>query len=121
MAHKLLNAVTTTGVSSSIALNYPTASHTVQVDFVDANASITAMTVVLQACAQNKDTSDADAIWFDLQSYALTGANLTAKSAMFHTVNKPVERVRVNLLTATGIGAGDTVTVRYIQGGCYEN
>lgn len=118
MAHKLLNAVSTIGASESVHLDKPTKDHTVEVSYTDVGGAITVLTIVLQASAQNKNTSDALASWYDLQTYTFTAGDITAKKAMFHVVNKPVERIRVNLTVATGIVAGDFVTVRYIQGGC---
>lgn len=113
----MLDAVSAIGASASISLSAPTKDHTVEVNYTDAGGAITAMTIVLQASAQNMDTPDASATWYDLQAYVLTAGDIAAKKAMFHVVNKPVERVRLNLTVATGIVAGDFVTARYIQGG----
>ena len=52
--------------------------------------------------------------FYDLQTYTLSAGEITAKQAMFHVVNKPVNFVRAYLSTLTGTGE---VTVRYSMKG----
>lgn len=50
----------------------------------------------------------------DLDTHAFSAAEITAKRAMFHTVNKPARYVRVYLSALTGTGQ---VTARYMPYG----
>lgn len=113
MAFRMLNGVYTVGASPSLNLDEVCGQHTVQVSYID-TANITAMTVVLQATADNPSIPDATAKWSDLITYALLPADITAKGAMFHVVNKPVQRIRVNITILTGAVLGNLITVKYI-------
>lgn len=117
MAHKLLNAVTATGPGSSIFLQEKQEDHTVQIEYIDANASISALVVNLEGSLDGRDIPDASAQWFVLDTYTFDAAALLVKKGMFHTLSKLVTRVRLNLVTATGIGAGDSVSAKYQIGG----
>ena len=107
----LLSGVAATGASKGVTLSDFSSTHTVEVYYTDANASITVLTVDLEGSIDPSRTADASAHWFQLASYTLTSAELTAKQAMFHVVNKGASRLRVNITTLTGADAGDAVTV----------
>ena len=117
MAHLLLNQVTATGKSASIFLDRATTDHTVEVDWLDPTNNITALVAALEGSISNRGVSDADAVWTQLTSHTASAGDITAEEFIFHVVNKPVTRVRINLSTLTGgAGAGDVVNARYIQG-----
>lgn len=116
MSHLLLNGVAATGASSSVFLHKAKSEHTCTCYYTDANASISALVIKLQGSDDNKGVADASAHWYDLQTYTFAAADITSKQAMFHTVNKPVKRVRLNITTLTGAGAGDLVYARYTEG-----
>lgn len=91
--------------------------HTVDISFVDVNASITALIVDLEGTIDGDNISDANAIWFQMDRHAFLAAELTAKKAMFQSLNIPVCRVRANITTLTGEdGVNDLITVRYQPG-----
>jgi len=112
----LLNGVSATGAGDGQLIG-TTEKHTVSVYYTDANASISALVVAFQASNDPASVTDANAHWYTVASHTFTASELTAKQAMFHIVNAPVERVRLNVTTATGIGAGvDAVYARYTAG-----
>lgn len=102
-------------ITYSPSLKLPTTvkDHAMYVSIVDADSSITALTVVLQATDSGWDVSDANANWYNLESYALSAGDLSAKKAYIASVNKPAKRVRCGISAITGAGAGDGVTIRY--------
>ena len=119
MAHLLLNQVTATGVGPGIHLAEVTSEHTVSVDWLDPTNNITAITVDLEGSISNRGVSDADAKWFQLASHTADAGEITAEEFMFHVINKPIKRVRLNMPTLTGgAGAGDVVNGRYEEGEC---
>jgi hypothetical protein len=88
------------------------------VRLVDANASITAVTVKLEATHDPVTVLDANAQWFELASHDFTAGELTALKAYFSVVNMPAKRVRLNLSTLTGgDGVNDLVYGYYQRGG----
>jgi len=91
----LLSGATETGAGSLWKLSNSTDIHTVQVVFT---GTITALTVALEG------SIDEDNIAV-LQTHALSDAEISAKAAMFHVVNKLVEYVRINITTFTGSGS----------------
>lgn len=113
---KLLDAVAATGASNSWFLPFAKSKHTVSMTVVDANAGISAITLKLQGSHNGRDVTDANATWYDLAEHAFSAAELTALAAMFHVTDKPVGRIRLNLTTLTGNGAGDTLTGIYNNG-----
>ena len=117
MKVKLLDAATAAGASNSVVLNAPVSNHTVECTYVDANASISAVTIKLQGSLDDRGVTDGNANWYDLATHTFSAAEITAKKAMFHVTDKPVTRVRLNLSTLTGEGAGDTVTAYYLAAG----
>lgn len=114
MAFKMLSGVHATGASPSLFLHEKCKDHTVEVDWANGNGTVTAMTVKLQGSAEGRGTTDSDANWFDLDTYALVAADLAAFNAMFHLINKVIQRVRVNITTLTGAGTTTSINVRYI-------
>lgn len=103
-------------VSSSIFLTHPVSKHTVDLRLVDANGSISALTVDLEATLDGRAVLDADAQWYSIASHPFTGPELTALAAMFHVVDAPTKRVRLKVTTSTGEASGDTLTGRYQEG-----
>jgi hypothetical protein len=69
-------------------------------------------TVVATAVTVDLEGSLDDTTWFQLARHAFSAAEITAESAMFHVVDKPVRYVRANLIALTG-GTAPTVTVLY--------
>ena len=102
MAVKLLDAVTSTGVSASFRINALVKSHTVQSTITGAP---TAVTVDLEGSVDNVS-------FFQLASDPYQPGDLTAQGAMFHVADKPVKFIRVNLTALTG-GTSPTVTAVY--------
>jgi hypothetical protein len=114
MAHLMLDGVEATGASASIFPKKVVKDHTVACYYIDADSSVTAVTVNLEASDDNRGVADADAHWYTLASYSLAADEITAKKAMFHVINKPVKRVRLKLDVFTGAGSGDKLYGRYI-------
>ncbi len=113
MAHLLLADAKTIGAGNSIQLSKPVSDHTVAVDYVDADSTISNIVVALQGSVSNRGESDSSAKWFDLAAYTFTSADRSAKSAMFHVVSRPVNRVRLNIITLNGADTNDFVNARY--------
>lgn len=113
MAFRMLRDVYVVGPSPSLNLDEVCGQHTVAVSYTD-TGNITALTVSLQATADNPSIPNESAVWFDLVIYPFIAGDITAKSAMFHIVNKPVQRVRVNLTVVTGAVLGNKINVKYI-------
>ncbi len=97
-----LNAVTSTGVSDIKQLPFLVEKHTVQVTITGAPSAVT---VDLEGSLDGET-------FFVLSTHPFTGGELTATAAMFHTVDKPVTYIRLNLLTLTA-GTSPTVTAKY--------
>ena len=95
-----------TGTSDTIYLDGLYEDFTVEGFYVDANASISAVTLVLQGAI---DTDTRLGQWHDLATHVFTAGEITGKKAMYHVISKPVTRVRFNLSTLTGKDATDTV------------
>ena len=118
-SYKLLDGVAATGASAkSFTIHdedIPNM-HTVAVYYTDANASISALVVTLEGSTDRPDVADGSAHWFTLGTLTFSGAQLTAKQGMMHVVNKPVPRVRLNITTLTGEGAGDLIYGLYTYG-----
>lgn len=116
MKNLLLSNVTSTGPSGALFLNRMTAKHTIAVEFADANASISAVSVALEAAGLAESGDDlTGVVWHTLATHALTAAELAAKSCMFHVVDKVVGAVRVNITVLNGLSAGDNVSVAYLS------
>lgn len=116
-AELLLDGVVATGVSAGYPLLEPVCEHGVFVRLVDANTSISAVTVKLEASPDPTTVIDANAEWFELASHDFTAGELTALKAYFSVVNMPTKRVRLNLSTLTGgDGTTDLVYGHYQRG-----
>ena len=102
MAVKLLDAVTTTGVSPSFPLRMGVMDHTVQVTFTGAP---TVVSVVLEGSLD-------EGTWYQLATHNILGDDLVDQQSMFHVTSKLVTSVRLNLITLTG-GASPTLTGLY--------
>lgn len=106
MSNRLLAAATSTGVGSKFDVSQANGSiHSIQVD-MGGTVVATAVTVDLEGSLDGKK-------WFQLVQHILTAGEITAESALFHVVDKPVNFVRANLITLTG-GTAPTVTVDHI-------
>ena len=95
-----------TGTSDTIELKGVYEDFTVECFYVDANASISAATIVLQGAI---DTDKRLGQWHDMATHIFTAGEITNKKAMFHVLSKPVTRVRFNLSTLTGAAGADLV------------
>src|SRR3990167_2045677 len=89
---KLLNDKTAVGAGSHLFVD-GAKDHTVEARF-GSTETPTAVTIDLEGSVGGGD-------FFLLASYVFSAGDLTAKKAMFHVVNKPVEHVRLNLTTLT--------------------
>lgn len=116
MRSRLLDAVTATGAGSSIFLAEPKSKHKVDISFVDADTSITVLVVELQSSSDGRAVADADAVWTTEVTMTFSAAQLTAKKGVFNIVDKLMKRIRLNVKTATGIGAGDSITGIHTEG-----
>ena len=121
MAIKLLDALAmntaTPASSTSVFLACPKTQYTIQASYIDASASVSALTITLQASADGRGVSDANAHWFDLVSHAFTAGEITAKMAMFGDTSEiPFRRIRVQMYSCTGGAAVDLLTVIFIEG-----
>lgn len=71
-----------------------------------ASAATTAITIDLEGSLD-------DTTWFQLASHVFDAAEITAKAAMFHVINKPVVYIRGNMTAFTQAGS-ETVTVKCV-------
>ena len=101
---RLLDGVEATGASNSIKTR-DVEKHTVQCFFTNSGGGVTALVVDLEGSIDNNK-------FYTLASHTFSSAELTAKQAMFHVVNKSIEWVRVNITTLTETGT-TAVTVDY--------
>lgn len=106
----LLDAVEATGAGSSFSMGNFTnqaqskgSCKSFTVD-VTATAAPTAVTIDLEGSIDNVS-------FHQLAQHVLTAGELTAKKAMFHVINKPVNFVKGNMTTFTQ-AASETVTVK---------
>jgi len=103
-------------VTSSIFLTHVTEKHTLSASLVDGDASVSALSIDLEASDDGRGVTDANAKWYSLNTHAFDGGEITALRAMWHVVSKPVKRVRMKVTASTGEGVGDLLTMRYTQG-----
>lgn len=113
---RLLDAVTATGAGNSIFLSRTKRNHTVQATVVDANASISSLVIDLEGTLDGRDVTDANATWAQMNRHTFSAGELTALAATYVVVDQDFRRVRLNVITATGIAAGDSVTAKYLEG-----
>ena len=97
-----------TGATDAFYLRKSGAKHTVDIDFVDANGSITVLTATLEALAGTN--------WRILATHYFTASELASKGCMFHVIDKPAYAIRVNITVITGADVNDIITIRYIPG-----
>jgi hypothetical protein len=104
----------TAAASGTVEISVPIGmqDHVYSVSMTDANASITVLTVALEGSIDG-------ATWFIIEGsqFTLTAGELTAKQAMFHVLSRPVNFIRGKVVTLTGRGTGDVVSMRYDIGG----
>ena len=103
-------------VTSSIFLTHVTEKHTLTASLIDADTSVSALSIDLEASDDGRGVTDADAKWYSLNTHAFDGGEIIALRAMWWIVSKPVKRVRMKVTASTGEGAGDLLTMRYTQG-----
>lgn len=103
----LLVAVDSTGAGNSKKVRYIPDVHVVECHYTDANTSITALTVDFEGSINKTN-------WYQLSQHEFSGGEITAKQAVFFTINAPVEYVRANITTLTGVDVGtDEITCLY--------
>ena len=100
-----LNGVETTATGDTIELPGMVSSHTVDCYFDTSGGGVTALTIDLEGSIDNSK-------WYSLASHDFDTAELAAKRAMIHVVNKPVTYVRCHITTLTETGT-TTVYARY--------
>lgn len=111
--HRMITGASGLASSPSLRLPKPIKDHSVYVTIYDADSSITALTVALQATVSGWNVSDSNANWIDLYSYQLTAGDLSAKKAVFSVTDKLARRIRVAITTITGANASDSINVYY--------
>lgn len=115
-AVKLLDAVAVVGASVQEHFIEPVENHTIFAKVVDANTSISALTITLEGSPDPQSILDASAEWITVDTHAFSGGELTALKAAWNVANFPLKRLRVNITVITDEGAGDTITVWYQRG-----
>ena len=88
-----------------------------EANLIDANTSITAFAIELQATGDGRGVADADAKWETINTFTFTtgaGSQLANLFGQEHVVDKPVKRVRFKPITATGGAAADLISARLI-------
>jgi hypothetical protein len=111
--YNLIEEAAATGAGQSIRLPVVTNDHAFECFIVDANTSITVVVVDIEMSFDPPEINDATAKWYQLSQHTFTAGEITALQAAFVQLNIPAQRIRANLTTLTGIGAGDKVSVRY--------
>lgn len=102
----LLDGVEITGASASSTFGQRR-EHTTQVVFTNSGGSLTALILDLEGSLDGIS-------WFQLDTKTFSSAEITAKGTMFHTVNRVVGYIRVNITTLTETGT-TAVTVKYLS------
>ncbi len=112
MAHKVLDAVTSTGASTSTFLSEPKSTHTIEGFFT---GTVTVLSVALEYSKDGRNVEDSDAKWYKpFEAHRLSAAEITAKEFMCHiNTEAPIKRIRTNITVYTGTGP---VTIHYIEG-----
>lgn len=88
----------------------PSGMMTIEASFAEGTATTcTALTIDLEGSVTRNN-------FFALASHTFTSAERTAKCAMFHLADKPVEYVRANITNLTKTGANDVaVTISLLS------
>ena len=98
---KICDAKTTTGAAVAHQLVTPSGLITIEASFTEGVATTcTALVIDLEGSVTGVN-------YFALASHTFSSAERTAKCAMFHLADKPVEYVRTNITTLTKTGAND--------------
>lgn len=116
---RLLNAVEATGASIPVSV-VGNPNHTVQVFFTNVSTvngkDVDALTVALEGSLINSSSKFSSLSSVNQHgTHVFTAGELTAKKAMFHVNNAPVNYIRANIKTLTEQGDTD-VTVLYLEG-----
>ncbi len=115
----LINGAVATGESWPVQFNANEIpdKHTISCYYTDANSSVSAVTIDVEGANDPYTTTNANAHWYQLASHEFTGPEITAMKAMFHVVDRPVSRVRINITVLTGEdGSTDKFYVLYNAG-----
>lgn len=105
----LIDAQTATGAGTAIHLARGISKGTVEIFFT---GTVTSLVLTLEGTIDNSSQVNKQlALWFPLVTYTLSAAELAAKKAMFHYLDKPVESIRANVSTYAGTGP---VSVLYL-------
>ena len=91
----MLQGATATGASIPLAVVNGESEHTFSCSFLN-STSITAFTAVLQGTIDNKAT------WHDLGTNVFDATELSNRYSMMHVVNRPVDKIRINITALTG-------------------
>ena len=98
---KLCDGQTATGVSVRHELVTPSGNFTIEASFTEGTATTcTALVIDIDGSVTGNN-------YFALASHTFTAAERTAKCAMFHVADKPVEYMRTNITTLTKTGTND--------------
>ena len=117
-ARILIDQAVAIGAGQSIRLSKTVENHSLECYYVDANASVTAVVVDLEASLDPPEINDANALWYQIGRLTFTAGEITAKRAAGVILDMPVRRVRANIITLTGEdGSTDNFTVRYRENG----
>jgi hypothetical protein len=101
---KILDAATSTGAGSAYLLHRISDNFTAQV-IVTTDGTLTAITVDIETSLDGTN-------WAAVATHVFSAAEITAKHAIFHVVDKPVQYVRANITTLTE--SGTTTVDAYI-------
>jgi len=107
----MLSGSLISGLSTSEAVRVtgagrPAENHTVAAVVTDADTSITALNIAIDGSLDGTN-------YYELANHDFSAGELTALAAMFHTVNKPVNYIKVRVASHTGAAAGDLITILY--------
>jgi len=115
MSAILLDSVTATGTGAELRVDQ-VKDHSVQVVFTGA---ITALVVDLEGTLDDILDTSTTTTWSAIATHTFAAGEITAKAALFHSVDTLVRGVRLNVTTLTGSGTiigkwyGDQNTARY--------
>lgn len=113
----MLDGISAVGVSDSVKFNHFIKNHTISVWYVDVNASVSDVIIDLEGSLDPTITLDADIEWFIVAQYQFESAEITAKKAIFHIINRMIVRARLKLSTYTGgVVNTDLLYARYLGG-----
>lgn len=105
-SYTLIKGAGATGPGNAVDLTETVGKHSLSVSFTGGGS---ALSIAFEG------TQDGST-WHTIVTHNLSAAEISAKKAMWHIVDKPVRTIRANISTLTGGDANTSITVLYEKG-----